>query len=402
MSGGAPAADARRVVVARTLRGFADGLVSVLLAGHLTRLGFSAVQVGAIVTATLLGSALLTIALGLVAHRLALRRVLLGASLVMTATGVAFAGLTTFWPLVVVALVGTLNPSAGDVSIFVPVEQAVLADATPGEGRTQVFAWYNVAGNFAGALGALAAGLPAVIAYAWGVDRGLVERGGFVLYAGVGLASGAIYLGLGRVEAARAATPKAPLARSRRIVAHLAALFGLDSFGGGFAVQALLVLWLHERFALSMERMATVFFVAGLASALSQFVSPWLAARIGHVRTMVYTHLPANAFLIAAGLAPTAPLAVTFLLLRAALSQMDVPARQAYVMAVVPPEERAAAASMTNVPRSLMSAIPPLVTGWMLEYSVVGWPLVCGGVLKIVYDLLLLRSFRSVPALADR
>src|SRR5262249_21902879 len=156
-----------------------------------------------------------------------------------------------------------------------------------------------------------------------------------------------------------------------------------------------LVLWLSQRFGLSVAVMGSIFFAAGLLGALSQLASPWLAARIGLVPTMVYTHLPANAFLVLAGIVPSAPAAVTFLLLRALLSQMDVPARQAYVMAVVPPEERAAAASVTNVPRSLAAAIPPLLTGIMLQRSSFGWPLVCGGVLKAVYDLLLLRRFRS-------
>jgi MFS family permease len=395
VTGHAAARDAHRIVVTRALRGFADGLVSVLLAGHLTRLGFSSLQVGAIVTGTLLGSATLTIALGLIAHRLALRRVLLGASLVMVATGVAFAGLTTFWPLLVAAVLGTLNPSTGDVSVFLPVEQAVLADATDGDERTRLFAWYNTAGNLAGALGSLASGLPAVVAHLTGLDVALAERSGFVVYALIAVVVATIYLRLAPAAEMGPGPARVPLARSRRIVIRLALLFGLDSFGGGFAVQTLLVLWLYKRFALSMELMASVFFVAGLASALSQLVSPWLARRIGLVRTMVYTHLPGNAFLIAAGLAPTAPLAVTCLLLRASLSQMDVPARQAYVMAVVPPEERAAAASVTNVPRSLMTAIPPLFTGLMLEHSTLGWPLVCGGVLKIAYDLLLLAGFRK-------
>jgi MFS family permease len=395
----APARDAHRIVVTRALRGFADGLVSVLLAGHLTRLGFSSLQVGAIVMGTLLGSAVLTIALGMVAHRLALRRILLGASLVMLATGIAFAGLTSFWPLLVVAVLGTLNPSTGDVSVFLPVEQAVIADATTGHDRTRLFAWYNTGGNLAGALGSLASALPAVAAHRYGLDVALAERCGFLVYALVAVVLASLYLGLDPAADAHASTPSIPLARSRGIVIRLAMLFGLDSFGGGFAVQTLLVLWLYQRFGLSMQVMASVFFLAGLASAFSQLASPRLAARIGLVQTMVYTHLPANLFLVAAGLAPTAPLAVTFLLLRASLSQMDVPARQAYVMAVVPPEERAAAASVTNVPRSLMSAIPPLFTGLMLEHSAVGWPLVVGGLLKIVYDLLLLAGFRTrVPA----
>ena len=192
-----------------------------------------------------------------------------------------------------------------------------------------------------------------------------------------------------------------PLARSRRIVLELAALFTLDAFGGGFIVQSLLVLWLYRRFALPVEVAGTIFFAAGLVSAASQFVSAKLAARVGLIRTMVYTHVPANVCLVLAGIVPSAPLAVTFLLLRALLSQMDVPARQAYVMAVVPPEERAAAASVTNVPRSLAAAIPPLLTGMMLDRSAFGWPLVCGGVLKLVYDLLLLARFRSVPPLPE-
>ncbi|HZR79576.1 MAG TPA: MFS transporter [Candidatus Binatia bacterium] len=315
----------------------------------------------------------------------------------MAFTGVGFAAATTFWPLLFIAAVGTLNPSAGDVSIFLPTEQAALANTASGHDRTRLFAVYNVAGNLAGAFGALASGAPGLIARVWGVDLVRAEQAGFLLYAAIAFASGAIYVGLGRsVESP--VTASAPLRRSRSIVLRLAALFSLDSFGGGFAIQSLLVLWLSQRFHLSLEALAAVFFGAGIAGALSQLVSPVLAGRIGLVRTMVYTHVPANLFLIAAGLAPTAPVAVGFLLLRAALSQMDVPPRQAYVMAVVPPEERAAAASVTNVPRSLAAAIPPLFTGLMLSASPIGWPLVCGGLLKLTYDLLLLAQFRSVPA----
>jgi MFS family permease len=389
--------DAGRILLARALRGFADGLVSVLLAGYLTRIGFTTLEVGAIVTGTLLGSAALTIGLGLAGRGLARRRVLLGASVLMFATGIGFAGITAFWPLLVVAVLGTLNPSAGDVSVFLPTEQAALAQTASGADRTHLFAWYNVASNFTGAVGSLASGIPAGVAHAWGVDVVLAERSGFVVYALVALAIGALYLRLGGEVETAGAADGVPLARSRRIVLRLAALFSLDSFGGGFAVQSLLVLWLYQRFQLSVEVAGAVFFAAGTLGGLSQLVSPRLAARIGLVRTMVYTHLPANLFLIAAGLVPSAPLAVVFLLLRASLSQMDVPARQAYVMAVVPPEERAAAASVTNVPRSLAAALPPLFAGAMLAHSTVGWPLVCAGALKAAYDLLLLAQFRAVP-----
>jgi MFS family permease len=393
-------AGADRILLTRGLRGFADGLVSVLLAGHLGRLGFSSLQIGAIVTATLLGSALLTMTVGLLASRLDPRRVLIGSSVLMLATGLGFGMLGSFWPLVVVALVGTLNPSAGDVSVFLPTEQALLAQVSAAA-RPALFARYNVAGSVAGALGALASVVPALTAARLGVDVGTAERMSFLLYAGVGLAGAIVYAGLPAPERPATPTSRRPLARSRRIVLHLAALFSLDSFGGGFVVQTLLVLWLARRFQLPVETTGTVFFAVGLLGAVSQLVSPRLATRIGLVRTMVYTHLPANLFLVLAGVVPSASLAVGLLLARALLSQMDVPARQAYVMAVVPPEERAAAAGVTNVPRSLASALPPFLTGMMLDRSTFGWPLVCAGVLKGLYDLLLLAQFRAVPPLDE-
>jgi predicted MFS family arabinose efflux permease len=227
------------------------------------------------------------------------------------------------------------------------------------------------------------------------MEPGRAEGLGFVLYAAAGLLAAIVYRRLTPSVGALAARGTRPLARSRRVVLSLSALFSLDSFGGGFVVQSLLVLWLYRRFQLSVEATGAIFFAAGLAGAFSQFVAPRLAARIGLIRTMAYTHLPANACLVLAGLVPSAPVAVGLLLIRALFSQMDVPARQAYVMAVVPPAERAAAASVTNVPRSLAAAIPPLFTGIMLQRSSFGWPLVCGGLLKATYDLLLLARFRT-------
>jgi len=391
----------RAILLTRGVRGFVDGLVSVLLASYLSRLGFTPAAVGAIVTGTLVGSAALTIGVGLAGYRLDRRRVLLWASLLMLGTGLGFAGFTTFWPLFIVAVVGTLNPSAGDVSVFLPVEQAVLAEMVRPAERTTAFAWYNVSGTLAGALGALVSGLPALVARRTGIDAVLAERGGFLLYAAAAVLVAGTYRRLPAAAEHRTPAATGPLARSRRIVVALSALFSLDSFGGGFVVQSLLVLWLYRRFALPVGIAGTIFFVAGLGSAASQFLSAKLAARVGLVRTMVYTHVPANVCLVLAGIVPSAPLAVTFLLLRALLSQMDVPARQAYVMAVVPPEERAAAASVTNVPRSLATAIPPILTGMMLDRSAFGWPLVCGGVVKLVYDFLLLAQFRNVPPLPE-
>jgi MFS family permease len=393
----AATADARLLLFARSLRGFADGAVSVILASYLSTIGFSPFEIGAVVTGTLLGSAALTLFAGLWGHRLSRRRVLLGASLLMFATGLGFLGVTAFWPLLLIAVAGTLNPSAGDVSVFLPTEQAVLTDTVAASGRTAMFALYNLSGNFAGALGALVSGAPVVLAHRNGWDLASAQRSGFVLYALVALVVGLLYRRLSpAVDERVGQIASAPLVKSRRIVLHLAALFSLDSLAGGFAVQSLLALWLFQRFNLAVETAGVVFFVAGLLAGVSQLLSAKLAAKIGLINTMVFTHIPANALLIAAAFMPSAPLAITFLLMRMALSQMDVPARQSYVMAVVPPEERAAAASVTNVPRSLAAATTPLIAGAMLSHSSFGWPLICGGVGKIVYDLLLLVQFRAV------
>jgi MFS family permease len=389
--------DARKLLLTRAIRGLADGVVSIALASYLTHLGFGAFEIGAIVTGTLLGSAAVTLTVGLLGYRLSRRRILLGASGLMALTGIGFAGVTDFWPLMLVAVAGTLNPSSGDVSVFLPTEQAALAQTVAGPARTMTFAWYSLVGSLAGAAGALVTGVPAMAAARWGVSLVGAERGVFVFYSLCAVLAAVIYRGLSpALEVHPSKRGSAPLAESRAVVLRLAALFSLDSFGGGFVVQSLLVLWLYRRFHLDERTTAGVFFVAGTLSAFSQVLSPRVAARIGLIRTMVYTHLPANLFLILAGVMPTAPLAIACLLLRMAVSQMDVPARQAFVMAVVPPEERAAASSVTNVPRSLAAGLAPLIAGAILEKTNVGWPLVIGGTLKAAYDLLLLAQFRAV------
>jgi MFS family permease len=394
--------DAARLVAARALRGLADGFVSVYLAQYLSLLGLSAFQVGAVVTATLLGSAALTLAVGLVAHRLAPRRILFGATVLMIATAVGFGLLSEFWPLLLIGFAGTLNPSSGDVSVFLPTEQAVLSAEIAATERTALFARYNLAGALLGAFGALLSGLPEIAARTLQIDLIDAFRAGFVLYGSVAVAIGTLYLGLrhDRTSAA-AARSGVPLDRSRTIVLRLSALFALDSFGGGFAVDSMLALWLFLRFDLSLPAVGSVFFAARLLSAFSQLVSPRLAARFGLVETMVFTHMPANICLMLAALMPTAELAVACLLLRMACSQMDVPARQSYVMAVVAPEERAAAASVTNVPRSLATALSPLLAGAMLQASSFGWPLIAGGALKLAYDVMLLVQFRHVRPPAE-
>jgi len=390
-------ADARRVVLARAVRAFADGAVSVLLASYLSQLGLTPFQIGALVTGTLVGSAALTLAVGLTGATRSRRTILLAATLLMIATGLGFASMTAFVPLLAVGVMGTLNPTGGDVSVFLPTEQAILADVAPPLHLTALFARYNVTANLAGALGALASALPTLVASRFDVDLLAANRGAFVGYALMALAAGSIYRRMSpAVEGSHTRGPAVPLAKSRGVVLRLAALFSLDSAAGGLVVQSLLALWLFRRFGISVETAATVFFGANLLAGFSQLASPLLAARIGLVPTMVFTHIPANVFLILAAFMPTAPLAILFLLLRMSLSQMDVPARQSFVMAVVPPEERAAAATVTNVPRSLASATTPLVTGWLLGLSTFGWPLVFAGVGKILYDLSLLAQFRHM------
>ena len=380
----------RPLVLARSLRGFADGFASVLLARYLVELGFSGLQVGVLVTATLLGSAVLTLVAGLRLTRFGARSVLLWACAVMAATGLGFGTIRWFWPLVVVGFVGTLNPSGGDVSLFLPTEQAALATLTPLTERTHRFGVYNLAGTLAAAVGALFSALPARLAdhQGWSVVR--TERLSFLVYVVVAAGAAAVYARMG--QNLPGPTVQTGLHKSRAIVIRLSLLFSIDAAGGGFAVQTLLVLYLYLRFGLSKEATGATLAAAGVLSAFSQLASARIAKRIGLVRTMVFTHLPANVCLILAGLVPNAAAAITLLLLRSSLSQMDVPARQALVMRLVEPDERAAAASVTNVPRSLGSAATPVLAGALLDWSHMGWPLVIGGALKVIYDLLLLAQ----------
>jgi MFS family permease len=398
------------LLASRLLRGFADGYVAVLLPAYLGALGLRVLDIGVLSTLTLAGSAAATIAVGALGHRFRAARLMQAAALTMIATGLGFAGFQTFWPLAVVAFVGTLNPSSGDVSVFLPLEHARLARAAADSAaRTALFSRYALAGGLSAAVGALASGWPAW----WSAHRGTplldAMRAMFVLYALIGAAVALLYRGFivhetRRQAAADAAGPAAanadapqPLGPSRGIVVRLAGLFCIDSFAGGLLVNAILALWLFQRFGLSLASAGRFFFVSGLLMTASQLLAPPLARRIGLVNTMVFTHIPASLSLIAASLAPNVPLALAFLLLRSALSSMDVPARNAFVMAVVTPPERAAAASFTAVPRSLASALGPTIGASLLASGVLAAPLVACGVLKIGYDLLLLGMFRRHP-----
>jgi len=387
--------DAAVLVAARGVRAFGDGFVSVLLPVYLLGLGFDGFQIGAVATATLVGSSALTLLVGFVAHRFRARPLLSSAALLMVATGVGFVLVHGFWPLLIVAFVGTLNPSSGDVSVFLPLEQSVLPLTVSAKERTALFARYSLVGSLVAAAGALFAGVPDLFAARGVLSLSQALQGMFGLYGVLAVIAMVLYNRLSSTLG-EPQPKRAPLVESRRIVYTLAALFALDSLGGGFVVQSLLALWLFERFDLSVATAGTIFFWTGVLSAGSYLVAVRLAQRFGLVNAMVFTHLPSNVLLLLVPFMPTLPLAILLLLARSALSQMDVPTRNSYVMAIVPPEERAAAASVTSVPRSLAQGLSPLLSGYLLGLSTFGWPLVLAGALKAVYDLLMLAMFAKV------
>ena len=385
-----------RVLAAKGLRAFGDGYVSLLLPVYLLELGYTPLEVGLIATVTLAGSGVLALIVGLHAYRFHYRTLLLAATVLMAATGLGFAVVVDFWPLMLIALVGTLNPSSGDVSVFLPLEHAMLSKLVDDRSRTATFARYSLVGSLLAALGSLAAGLPAYFAAQWGWSGRGALQAMFVLYAATAVVVALVYRGLPQAPSATVQRPPAPLTQSKGRVYTLAALFSVDSFAGGFVVQSLIALWLYQRHGLSAATAGTIFFWTGVLSAISFLIAVRIANRIGLVNTMVFTHIPANVCLILTPFADSLAVVIVLMLIRALLSQMDVPTRSSYVMAIVLPEERPAAASITSVPRSLASAASPFVAGWMLGLSPFGWPLVAAGVLKIAYDLALLAMFGKV------
>ena len=386
--------DIALLYVARGVRGLGDGFAIIILPAYLSAIGFNSGQIGLIVSASLLGTALLTLAVGFIAPRHDLRNFLLGGAILMACTGLAFPSFELFAVIAIVAFVGTINPSTGDLGMLVPLEHAMLAQGVSDHERTRTFARYSLIGALSMATGSLAAALPDFMTSA-GIERANAFKIMFYIYAVLGLLCAALYWRLPhmRMDEAR---PSAPLGPSRKVVYKLAALFSLDAFAGGFVVQSLLALWLFIRFDMSLSAASVFFFWTSTLSAFSYPVAAWLSRRFGLINTMVFTHIPSSVFLIAAAFSPNLILALALLLVRAALSQMDVPTRTSYVMAVVTPGERTAAASITAVPRSLASSISPALAGAMLAMPFSGLPLVVCGVLKIAYDLALLFSFQHI------
>src|ERR1051326_1564748 len=392
--------DISLIFVGRGVRGIGDGFAVIVLPAYLSAAGYDTVVIGAILTAALLGTAALTLTVGAIATRYDLRTLMLAGATLMAVTGVAFANVGGIALIAIVACFGSINPATGDLGVLVPLEQSMLAHSVANEERTRVFARYGLIGAFSTAAGGRAAGAADVSGGVRRVRLGVAQPDAFKIvfyaYAALGVLCVLLYRQLPHVRTE--AAPATPLGPSRGIVYKLAGLFSLDAFAGGFTGQSIMVLWLFEKFHLSIATASGFFFWTGILGALSYPVAARLSRHIGLVNTMVFTHIPSSIFLIIAAFSSDLNVTLGLLLVRSFLSQMDVPARTSYVMAVVTPAERAAAASVTAVPRSLASAISPSLAGFLLASPFTGLPLVVCGTLKIVYDAALLFSFRHLKA----
>lgn len=396
--------DVALLFATRCLRMFGYGFLATVLVLYLTSLGYQGGDVGLLLTLTLLGDAAISLWLTTHADRIGRRRVLVAGAALMFVAGLAFVATPVFAVLAVAATIGVISPSGNEVGPFLAVEQASLSQLVPATRRTTVFARYQLVGSFATACGALLAGVVAQLAMDGGVSPADAYRLVIVGYAVVGVVLTFLFLRLGsRIEVPAHEVQDVPvrirlgLHRSQRIVASLSALFALDAFAGGFVIASFIAFWFQERFDLDPATLGLLLFGANVLAGLSALAAGPLAARFGLIRTMVFTHLPSNVLLVLVPFMPTLELAVTVLLVRFAISQMDVPTRQSYTMAVVEPDERSAAAGVTGVARSLGVAVSPLIAGPLfLGAAFIGAPFVIAGALKIVYDLLLYRRFQAV------
>lgn len=392
---------------ARSLRLFAYGALSVVLVLYLVSLGLSDVQTGLLLTATLLGDTVLSLYLTTQADRIGRRRILIAGAVLMAAAGIVFAFTRDLWLLVLAGTIGVISPGGKEVGPFLPIEQAALSQVVPDRARTDVFAWYTLAGSLAAAFGALAAGvMTETLQRTWTPVASY--RAVVVAYACIGVALGLIVRGASAAVEARqsggdARNGRALFARlfgvhhSQRVVLHLSALFALDAFGGGFVVQTFAAYWFYLRYGVEPATLGTLFFAVNLVAGVSALAAARLARRIGLVNTMVATHLPSNILLILVPLMPNLPLAACILVIRFSISQMDVPTRQSYTMAVVRPEERAAASGITGVARTTGAALSPIFAGLLFSHpGLIDVPFYVAGGLKILYDLLLFRAFRSL------
>jgi MFS family permease len=399
--------DAWLLFATRFVRLLAYGSLSVVLVFYLVGVGLSAPQTGMLLTLTLVGDTFVSLYLTTRADRIGRRRMLIVGALLMAAAGLVFASTRSLWLLVVAGTVGVISPSGNEVGPFLSIEQAALSHVVTDRTRTEVFAWYTLAGSLATALGALAGGTATRILQATDMAPVSSYRVVVILYAVLGVILAVLFSRLSRAaEATTLGEKKAfratfaglsGLDRSRDVVVKLSALFALDSFGGGFVVQSFAAYWFYLRFGVNPATLGVIFFWANIFAGISALLASRLASRFGLITTMVATHLPSNILLILVPLMPTLSSAVLVLLVRFSISQMDVPTRQSYIMAVVSPEERSAAAGITGVARTTGAAISPLFVGFMFARpALINLPFFIAGTLKIAYDLLLYRQFVAV------
>ncbi len=399
--------DVRRLFVARTVRMFAYGLISVVLALYLAELGLGEQQIGLLFTLTLAGDVAVTLAITSVADRVGRRRMLFAGAFLMLGAGAVFAATRNVMLLTLTAIIGTISPSGNEVGPFLSIEQSALTQIVPDRSRTSIFAWYSLAGSFAGAAGALFGGVIPQALCAAGSNTLQGYRAVVVTYGLLGAALAILFTRLSaRTEVVEKTRQAAKITRpsllglhhSRSMVLRLSSLFMLDAFAGGLIVQSMIAYWFHVRFGAPPALLGAIFFGANLLAGISALMAARIAARFGLVNTMVWTHIPSNVLLILVPLMPNLPLAMAALLARFSISQMDVPTRQSYTMAVVQPDERTAAAGVTMVARTLASAAAPALTGGLFAAALLSFPFYFAGGLKIVYDLALYKCFHSIGA----
>lgn len=387
--------------VTRIMRMFAYGSLSVVLALYLAQIGLNEHTIGLLFTLTLLGDAGISLGMTVSADRIGRRRMLVLGAVLMLGAGVAFVLTRNPVILMLAAIIGVISPSGNEIGPFLSIEQAALSQLLSVERRTQIFAWYNLVGSFATALGALMGGLVAQSLQGQGLTSMASYRMVLLGYAGFGVLLVSCFLNLSSAIETNV-TPTTikrvfGLHRSRRVVMRLSALFALDSFAGGFVLQSLVAYWFHVKFGIGVGMLGSIFFGANILAGISALFAARIAARIGLIRTMVWTHIPSNILLCLVPFMPNLPLAITVLLLRFSISQMDVPTRQSFTMAVVAPDERSAASGVTTIARSLGASLSPAISGLLLANPLLfGMPFIVGGGLKIVYDLLLYRSFLHI------
>ena len=394
--------------ITRMLRLFAYGSLSVILLIYLAHIGLSDAQIGLLLTLTLLGDTIISLWLTTRADRAGRRRMLLAGAGLMVFGGALFAVTSNFAVLLIAAIIGVISPSGYEVGPFLSIEQSALSSIIPDEKRTNIFAWYNLAGLFTTALGAFAAGILVQLLQNAHIAPVASYRIIIVGYAVIGFLLAALFCvlsplvevpGEGSREVPSEFRKRFGLHRSKSIVFKLSALFSLDAFAGGFILQSILAYWFYKRFGVQPAVLGGIFFGANILAGASSLSASWIASKIGLVKTMVFTHIPSNVLLMLVPLMPTLPLAITVLLLRFSISQMDVPTRQSYVMAVVEPDERSAAAGITGVARTVGASLSPVFAGPLLaSAALASIPFFISGSLKIIYDLLLYRSFRTIRA----